>query len=110
VLLVLSFVLAIVAGVLSWITGDTNSDALFEALVQNLKEQPKFSRFCRNGSGHGGVLNRKFLEVELYHHSVEIQDMTNAARPALEALFGIDQITDRSNRESMQEAIDSVIA
>jgi hypothetical protein len=41
---------------------------------------------------------------------VEIQDMTNAARPALEALFGIDQITDRSNRESMQEAIDSVIA
>jgi hypothetical protein len=110
VLLVISFVLAIVAGVLSWITSDTNSDALFEALVQNLKDQPKFDRFRRGSRSHNRVLNSKFLEVERYHHLVEIQDMTNAARPALEALFGIDQITDRSNRESMQEAIDSVIA
>jgi hypothetical protein len=55
-------------------------------------------------------LNTKFLAVERYHHNVTIEDMTETARTALEALFSIDQITDPDRRQSMQDVIDGIVA
>jgi hypothetical protein len=110
VLLVISFVLAIVAGVLSWVLGDTNGDALFESLVQNLKDRPNFQQFRTANTIEGRALNTKFLAVERYHHNVTIEDMTETARTALEALFSIDQITDPDRRQSMQDVIDGIVA
>ncbi len=110
VLLVISFVVAVLAGLISLFTSDTSCDVLFESFVQGLKDRPNFNRFRQINNADGRALQAKFAAVEADHHTVTIEAMTNTARIGLEALFAVDQITNQDDQRNMREMIDGLIA